>query len=245
MRIPALAGIIKRRMLVNYRADPAVVQRLLPPPFRPKLHAGRAMVGVCLIRLEHIRPAGWPERFGLASENAAHRIAVEWTDDTGAPREGVFIPRRDTSSRLNYWAGGRLFPGEHHFARFDVADDGTAINFHLQSDDGAVQIEVVGTAGAELPAGSCFDRLAEASAFFESGSIGYSVTRGSARLDGLQLQTQGWPVAPLQVTSARSSYFEDPARFPPGSVEFDHALIMRNVPHRWHKEADLHSASNV
>jgi hypothetical protein len=77
MRIPVIKGIIKRRLLVNFRADRAVVQRILPQPFRPKLHGEHSLVGICLIRLEHIRPSGLPGALGLASENAAHRIAVE------------------------------------------------------------------------------------------------------------------------------------------------------------------------
>src|ERR1700749_2901214 len=98
MRIPVLKGTIKRRLLVNFRVDPAVIQKLLPRPFRPKLQRGHAIAGICLIRLEHIRPAGVPEMLGLSSENAAHRVAVEWTDAAGVAREGVFIPRRDTGS---------------------------------------------------------------------------------------------------------------------------------------------------
>jgi len=144
MGIPVITGIIKRRLLVNFRAAPEVVQRLLPSPFRPKIHRGYAFVGVCLIRLEQVRPAGWPSLLGISSENAAHRIAVEWTDEGGVSREGVFIPRRDTGSLLNRWAGGRLFPGEHHPARFTVADDGRRIVFQMKSLDrteGAVDPE--------------------------------------------------------------------------------------------------------
>src|SRR6266576_2992820 len=122
MRIPVIKGTIKRRLLVNFRADPAVVQRTLPKPFRPKLHKGTSLVGVCLIRLEQIRPAGLPGALGLSSENAAHRIAVEWEDAAGVQREGVFIPRRDTGSFLSRLGGGRVFPGEHHAARFSIVD---------------------------------------------------------------------------------------------------------------------------
>ena len=117
-------GVIRRRILANYRVDPEVAQRQLPPPFRPKLHRGYAIGGVCLIRLEQVRPAGLPGALGLSSENAAHRIAVEWTDGAGIQREGVFIPRRDTGSLLNLVGGGRVFPGEHHSARFSVVDIG-------------------------------------------------------------------------------------------------------------------------
>src|SRR5215213_8122480 len=109
MKIPTIQGLIDRRMLVNFTADPAVVQKLLPAPFRPKIFKGKAIVGICLIRLKHIRPKGFPSVVGLSSENAAHRIAVEWGKD-GKTREGVYIPRRDTSSWLNQMAGGRVFP---------------------------------------------------------------------------------------------------------------------------------------
>src|SRR5438309_1015755 len=100
MRIPVIRGTIKRRLLVNFRAEPSVVQSILPEPFHPKLHAGHAIVGVCLIRLEQIRPAGLPAIMGFSSENAAHRIAVEW-DERGVRKEGVFIPRRDTDALVN------------------------------------------------------------------------------------------------------------------------------------------------
>ena len=117
MKIPSLEGIIRRRMLVNFRVDPNVMKALLPAPFRPKLHHDYAIAGVCLIRLEKIRPEGLPEFLGISSENAAHRVAVEWTDPAGELREAVYIWRRDTGSWLGRLAGGRLFPGEHHAAK--------------------------------------------------------------------------------------------------------------------------------
>jgi hypothetical protein len=241
MRIPVLKGTIKRRLLVNFRADPGVVQRILPEPFRPKLHGGYSLVGICLIRLEQVRPAGLPGAMGLSSENAAHRIAVTWTDDAGIQREGVFIPRRDTGSLLNRLAGGRVFPGEHHGATFSVTDTGGHIDFSMQSFDGAVSVKVVGDDADTLPASSCFGSLGEASAFFEGGSLGYSVTGNRDRLDGLLLRTMEWRIRALGVSAIHSSFFADRERFPAGSIEFDHALIMRDVLHEWHKAEDLYA----
>ena len=83
-------------------------------------------------------------------------------------------------------------------------------------------------------------RMAEASNFFEGGSLGYSVTADSNRLDGLALKTNQWQVEPLQLRTVYSSYFSDEEKFPKGSVEFDHALIMRNVAHEWHNAEDLY-----
>jgi hypothetical protein len=235
MKIPILTGIIKRRMLINFRVDAVVMQKHLPAPFRPKLHQGYAIAGICLIRLEQIRPAGLPAFLGFSSENAAHRIAVEWDDPYGELREGVFIPRRDTGSRLNHFSGGCLFPGEHHPARFRVTDDGAHVVFTMQSCDKTVSVRVRASDTDVLPTASCFASLAESSHFFECGSLGYSVTCDPHRLDGLRLKTLAWQVRALNVEQVESSFFADTARFPVGSVEFDHALIMRNIPHEWHQ----------
>ena len=239
MRLPVLQGVIRRRILVNFRVEPAVLQTQLPSRFRPKLHEGHAVAGICLIRLESVRPRFVPQLLGLTSENAAHRVAVRWQAG-GVEKEGVFIPRRDTGSAMNQLAGGRLFPGEHHHARFTVREGSESIDLNMQSDDREVSVMVRGRLGGQLPGSSCFSSLAEASAFFEPGSVGYSVTRDAGRLDGIELRTQGWSVAPLQVEEVHSSYFSDEARFPKGSVEFDCALVMRNLGHEWHSAEDLY-----
>src|SRR6266404_6236780 len=196
MRLPQIHGVIRRRILVNFRVDPGVIQQQLPQKFRPKLHAGSAIAGICLIRLEQIRPAHIPAIFGTSSENAAHRIAVLWNDEHGAEQEGVFIPRRDTNSWLNHLSGGRLFPGEHHRADFKVQSLSDHITFQMKSRDGEVSLELRARTTPRLPACSQFSSLAEASGFFEPGSLGYSVTGNETRLDGVRLQTKTWTVQP-------------------------------------------------
>lgn len=245
MRLPVIQGLIRRRMLVNYRVAPETIQRLLPAPFRPKLHRGHAIAGICLIRLEQIRPAGFPAALGLASENSAHRIAVTWTETDGTEREGVFIPRRDTSSMLNHLAGGRIFPGEHHLAKFDVVDSSGQVSLHMHSRDDGLRVEVKGQDSDEWPATCCFSSLAESSEFFRGGSLGYSVTSDPCRLDGLELQTSAWSVRSFVVDEVSSSYFENLALFPDSSVTFDHALIMRDIPHEWHQVADMACCSTA
>lgn len=215
------------------------MQSQLPARFRPKLHDGFAVAGICLIRLESIRPNVFPSLIGISSENAAHRVAVSW-DEEGETREGVFISRRDTNSQLNHLLGGRIFPGEHHHATFKVSESDSEIALSIASDDSLVSVEIHGQISRELPARSIFKSLHQASSFFEGGSVGYSVTKDPNRLDGLQLVTKEWRVEPLEVDEVSSSYFSDPKKFPAGSVEFDNALIMRNVAHEWHSAADLY-----
>jgi hypothetical protein len=241
MQIPIIRGVIDRRILVNFRVDPEVLARLLPQPFRPKLIKGVGMAGICLIRLKHIRPRFLPAFLGISSENAAHRIAVEWEQD-GATREGVFIPRRDTSSRLNTLAGGRLFPGMHHRAHFQVEERDDRFRVAMDSADRRTHLLVEGRARTELPATSIFSSVVEASRFFEKGSLGYSVTRKPGEFDGLELRSFTWQVQPLSVERVESSFFEDPIPFPTGSVNFDSALLMRHIEHEWHGRGSLVAA---
>jgi hypothetical protein len=219
-----------------------VIQAHLPAPFRPKLVDGWAIAGICLIRLEQLRPRGLPAAVGVCSESAAHRIAVSWQDASGALREGVYIPRRDTSSLLNVLVGGRCFPGEHQHARFQVREDASTIHLRMDSADGSADVRLRAQTSDQLPATSCFASLEAASAFFAAGSIGYSATRAGARLDGLELRTLSWRVEPLDVQSVISRYFGEASRFPPGSVTFDSALLMRNIPHEWHPVTGLAGA---
>ena len=244
MQLPTIEGVIRRRLLLNFRVDPGVMARQLPAPFVPKLHKGSAIAGICLIRLEAIRPKGLPRAFGLSSENAAHRVAVQWPAD-GGTQEGVFIPRRDSNSLMNQLAGGRIFPGEHHAARFDVHESGESITLDMTSADGAASVRVSASASALLPPGSLFSSVEEASQFFEPGSLGYSLTRRDGTLHGVMLRTKTWQVEPLAVQEVHSSYFSDSAKFPEGSIAFDHGLIMRNIEHEWHGTADLYVESGA
>jgi uncharacterized protein YqjF (DUF2071 family) len=238
MKLPVIAGVIDRRILVNYQVDPDVLGRTLPAPFRPKLVGGVGLAGICLIRLRAVRPRGLPAWMGISSENAAHRTAVEW-DVAGATREGVFVRRRDTDSRLNALAGGRIFPGVHHHGRFAVAESADHLRVAFASDDGAVAVAVEARPTGRVPAASVFASLVEASAFFQAGSLGYSVTRDAACFQGLELRCPIWQLTPLETVSVRSSFFADESIFPRGSVRYDSAFLMRNVVHEWHAQPDL------
>jgi hypothetical protein len=238
MWLPMIRGIIDRRILVNYRVDPAVLAVILPPPFRPQVVRGFGVAGICLIRLREIRPSGCPRWLGLASENAAHRLAVEW-DDGVRVRRGVYVLRRDTNSRLNALVGGRVFPGLHHYADFRVCEDDARLLVELHSSDGRLSAGVIGDTCDQWPGDSLFSSLEEASSFFRAGSLGYSPAKKAGRFEALELRCQSWEVQPMRIEQARSSWFDDRRRFPPGSVALDCALLMRGIEHEWRVGEDL------
>lgn len=182
------------------------------------------------------------------SENSAHRIAVEWEDGDGETQQGVFVPRRDTNSWMNALAGGRVFPGVHHHSKFAVEDRDGRISMRIVADDiEQALVELEATETEVFPEESVFPTLRHSSEFFEAGSIGYSTRPDSCTLDGLLLKVSNrdWRVSPLTVHRARSAYYDDRSVFPAGSIELDHALLMRDIPHEWHSEPTMSSEQST
>jgi len=229
MNIPTIQGLIDRRILVNFIADPFVAAKYVPSPFRIKLYQGAAIVGVCLIRLKHIRPKGFPKFLGVSSENAAYRFAVEW-DENGETKEGVYIPKRDTSLYLNSLVGGRLFPGKHYFSKFNVKEFDERYHLdYISSDKTKICLDAIETDAFD--SNSIFKTLENVSSFFEKGAVGYSPNKN--RFEGLQLKTYKWEIKPLKVERIESNFFEDEKKFPKGSIKFDNALLMKQIEHEW------------
>ncbi|MGV9675416.1 DUF2071 domain-containing protein [Nocardia sp. NPDC003482] len=234
--------MVERRLLVNYRVDPEIAARSVPRPLRPRLVDGWAVAGICLIRLGRFRPAPLPGSIGLRSENAAHRIAVEWDGPEGLST-GVYIDRRDSGSRINTLAGGRLFPGEHSYARFDVRETEESLHVGFTSQDRAMAVTVDVHTTTRFRDSALFPDLTQASDFFEHGSIGFSATRDGRHLDALELRTDAWHVEPLDIDSVHSTVFDDRTRYPAGTAELDSALLMREVPVTWHPLPPLRQLS--
>lgn len=247
VKLPAVRGVIDRRILANYRVDPTALGRVLPEPFEPWTVDGWGIGGICLIRLTGMRPPGVPAALGMRSENAAHRIAVEWPQDDER-RRGVYVPRRDTDSWLQTALGSRLFSGAYSHAAFETEDGDGEYFVHMRSDDGAANVLVDGAAAETLPADSVFPSLEAASTFFREGSLGYAPAErgvdgtvgdeGERTFEGVELDTDEWAVEPMQVEDVCSGYFES-ERFPDDVVEFDCALLMRDINHAWRQRESI------
>lgn len=244
MRAPMLRATIERRLLVNYRVEPEVLRSILPSCFRPTTVHGVGMAGICLIRLGEIRPAGLPPVVGIGAENAAHRVAVEWDTPEG-PVQGVYIPRRDTSSRLIGLLGGRLFPGWHHLADFDVDERHGHYRIAFRSRDAEVAVAVSARRAEGPMADSLFATTQEASSFFRCAPVGYAATPTPGVFDGVELGTCGWGLEPLVVEEACSSFFDDRKRFAPGTAVLDSAFLMERVATTWAARPRLLAAASA
>ncbi len=229
-----MKGIIEHRILLNYRIDPDCLRALLPAPLEPKIVDGWGIGGICQVSLSKMRPHGIPAVLGTSSHNAAHRIAVVQPGG-----EGVYVPRRDTDSRLNQLSGGRLFPGAYRYSDFRVTSSGDAYRVAIVDGDGIEVMSIEAEVAENVTPGSVFASLAEASAFFEGGNVGWSPGSDARTLDTIELWTREWHMEPLAVTSESSSYFTNETDFPRGSVTFDSGFIMRGLEHEWRAQEGL------
>ena len=232
--LPVLVGVIARRTLVNFAVDPEIARRLVPPQLEVVLRNGRAIAGVCLIRLEHLRPKGMPSAFGLASENMAHRIAIRFETADGM-QDGVFIWRRDTDNNFVVALGGRVFPGPHGHAEFAVNDNDGELDYDIRSEDGVADVLLRATPGTEWTSSPAFNSFDDIQEFFRRADCGFSCALRSDRLEGMQMKSLVWNMSPLNVRDVRSTFYDSTDRFPSGSAVFDSAVVMRAIPHEWHE----------
>jgi hypothetical protein len=225
MAPPDLVGRIERRVLLDHAVDPGVAARHLPPGLEVRLLGDRAVVGVCLIRLVEVRPAGLPVVLGRTIEAAAHRISVVGPGD----EPGVFVPRRDTPSWSATLVGGRIWPGVHGRARVTVGRTSCSLGIDVACRDGAAVSVAVdlderrGTTLADPEATSAFHALER--------------TAWSPGRDGSPevavLACERWSARPVGVTSATSTWLDDRGAFPSGTTRLAGALLMEDVPMRW------------
>lgn len=214
---------LRRRLLISYRVDPGVAASLLPAGFRPQIIDGAALAGVCVLGLESIRPSGVPGRVGLRSENAAHRIAVEWDGERDVER-GVFIFERHSSAWHPVIFGGRLFPGVHRRARFRIEEsaDRYALTMEAGTHSLTADVEVGGEWSSRF-----FSSVQEASDFYRAGRVGWSLGRDGSRAEAVTLTSDEWSVEGARLHRLRSSFFD---ALPEGAAVFDSVVVMRDLP---------------
>jgi hypothetical protein len=144
---------------------------------------------------------------------------------------------------LSTLVGGRLFPGEHHRAIFDVNEQHGSYEVSFRSIDGTAAVKIDVIEAVEPTTGSVFATVGAASDFFRQDKVGYSHTSHQGRFDGIELDAHAWNLSPLAVSEVQSSFFDDAEQFPAGSVEFDSAFLMRQIDADWRAQPDLIGAA--
>jgi hypothetical protein len=155
--VQAIRGTIRRRLLVNAVVDPDEAARRLPAGLRPHIADAGTVIGCCLLDIVEVRPARLPAMLGTRIRAAAHRISVEWDDNTDAASVGVYVPTRHTNSRAATLIGGRLFPGVQRAASVQLIEEDERLEWSVvpRSRPSEYGVRVRASVPATPPANAC------------------------------------------------------------------------------------------
>src|SRR5258708_12849291 len=128
--------------------------------------------------------------------------------------------------------GGTFFPRRYHRARFAEKESVGHAEFAYRSLDKTAELRFSGDDAPNLPASSCFKSLQED--FFRIGNSGSSFIHDPQIFDGIALETKEWRIRPFQINHVFCSFFDNKERFPSATIEFDHALGIRDLAHACH-----------
>ncbi|HTN79565.1 MAG TPA: hypothetical protein VMK16_07820 [Acidimicrobiales bacterium] len=225
VRTPVLQATLERRLLLTYRLDPDAVADLVPGPFWLHMVGGFAVGSITLDHVTALRPRGLPAAAGFTSQNAAHRIAVEW-DQHGRKAAGTFVLSRHTSARRIAVAGDRLFPGLRMRADFDVDDRGPNVSVGFRGSDGsAVDAEVV--VDDDVGRSELFSAPQEGWRLAVRGAMTASLRRKAGELDWIDEHARGGRVRAASIERVTSSLFSAALGTP------DSAIVARDVMIEW------------
>ncbi len=225
---PTIRGFVERRLLVNYRVDLETLDKALPAPFRAREvgDTREGMGSVCFTQVEDARPSLFPSGMGTTVEAVTHRVSAELRLEGEPTAEHCFyVPQREVSSRLQAIVGRRLLPTKMEQAEITTEENGDGCLVLVEDGIEKVGFEVRETDTDEVDEDSVFYSVESARVFLCEGGVEYSRSGGS--YGGLNCCQDGGEMVPVEVTRARSSYFEKM-----GGV-LDSAFVIAETEHEW------------
>jgi hypothetical protein len=198
----AVQGFISHRLLVNAIVDPDEAAGHLPAGVRPHITADGTVVGCCLLAIERLRPAGVPPMLGVGIHAAAHRISVEWEDESGTT-VGVYVPMRHTDSRPATMLGGRWFPGVHRAAIIQVVNDDCRLRWLVDprrsGDRSRIHVE------ASIPSAAAAEPCEPIGGTCLAASVGLSPNH-RGHLEAARMQPEHRAALPVEIIDLDSQF---------------------------------------
>ena len=230
-RVGDIIGTIQRRLLVNSWVDPDEVARHLPAGLRPHVGStGGVIVGCCMIEIADIRPWPLPAVVGVNVRAAAHRISIE-VGPEDSPTMAVYVPGRNTDSKMAILAGGRVFPGVHKQSHVDVVDTPDELGWSIRNDSTADStFDIV--ANADLS--NAAPATSEVADIVIGTTLGLSPGHRPDDLEAVQMLTASSDAKIVALPNLESSFIGGFS----SAVETD-TLLMSNVDVIWRKESDF------
>jgi hypothetical protein len=219
-----LRGPIGCRLVVLYRVAPDALVPLMPEGMRVDPYKGYAVAGLCYTHRVRGEGPWWSNPPSQGGDMLSLRILAE-LDTTSGPRPALWIPRRETSSRLSARFAGALLRGEHHSCRAELEQGDSTLELRVHAGDVEelyLRAELAG--GLE---GSLFAHPREAEQVLGESRLvrpKSPIDALAGESDDLGLGTGQVSAEPLLVRELRARPFDDRELFTEGSATFDSAF---------------------
>jgi hypothetical protein len=228
-RLGDIIGTIRRRLLVNSWADPAEVEPFLPNGLRPHVGpGGGVVVGCCMIEIASARPWPVPAAFGIEIRAAAHRISVE--SDSGDPTTlAVYVPARNTDSKMAVLAGGRAFPGVHLKSKIVVEAGPDRLSWSVtEESDRGDRLDIAATSSLEgIP-----DEGSTIAEIVLGTTLGLSPSRSRNRLEAVQMISDHQRATVVELSDLESQFINSFSTAIPAE-----SLLMTDVDVTWRPDS--------
>jgi len=201
--IPTVRAELTERFIFNFRMPLEALAKYLPAPWlQPQPVKGYGVASFCLLDLRHITAAPLPTLAELHSTSCAPRYAV--LDMAGdAPKPGVFVTERNTSSAFGAWFTGLGFSCRHPYAPAEITH--RTLETEMAVQDAHAQLQFRATVvPATATTSSLFGSAEDFGAFIAQGVTSYGLSRYPNQLTKVDLHKEDRGYEPLTVQSLQS-----------------------------------------
>lgn len=240
-RLTQATGILEDAVLLNFRTDIHVLNRILPPPFVPRLVDGYGLVGILMFKM---RDLACEKNLGLPSPPSDHvlyRVAVSWQHGMRT-HHGMYLLRHEVNTRLNVRQRRKgLFPVAASPIRWHKTPGsemfGWTLNTHNQT-----RLKVRARLATAFPPGSVFDTLDQASLFFQKERAAIAPRFQQSIFAHTRFLPLNWKVKPLFIEALHTDMDQLGSLFPKEQIYFDSGLIWPRILCKWQKGHEIVSS---
>lgn len=230
-----MTGRLAECVLLAYRTPAASVRALLPAGLQLVTHGDWAFWNIVVCRVADMRPAGLPAWLGISYSHVAYRLYARARTADGSNVDGLHFLRSDADNPLIAGAGNWFSDFRFHRAAIGLEATDSAVELRVASRTdrrGDASLSARETPVAELAPGSCFNTVAEASAFLKYRPLGLAVDARSATLKLAEVfrDEQQWREHPLRVTAAHWQFLEDLGQH---DAKLECATRVAAIDYRW------------
>jgi uncharacterized protein YqjF (DUF2071 family) len=221
-------------ILVNFAVKPDVVRRLLPEPFEPDVHGGKAFVSIVTTQMVDMRPAFLPRVFGITYNQFVYRTVVRYQNEVG-----FYYLRSDADNWLYNLAGDWLtffrfnlsplmFRYERNLWHLDITPKPAHhADIHASYD--------LHTATRDMPASSQFKTLAEAKDFLVELFVAFGYDSLREKVGRVTVKRGKWDIQIVTDTRAQYDWLNGSTFFPAGCAQLDSIFYVEEIPYYWYR----------